>query len=329
MTFKLTIEFEDNRFQIGHFATTKPDPTLRHVTSIALTNAKEWKSSREDQELLIFRATMEKRSSQSEQGVDMDIIEQKQKVVCKVTCDRYAKERLKHEAAVYQNLLKGLWGKGVPEFHGYFDGKCTLTDTSEEDFCCIVLQDCGTHPVKTLSHLKLGKHHVFRRKFARLLADLHKVHGVYHNQILAENLLSLYGEPFLVDFSEAFAEKCYLRVDIDVEGQLLKSCTSVPCSELSIVLREIGWWLERKYIWYGYEYDLCHITSVAYLFERPREQRHCPKNLTNEDVWDKAVVIWKYVHANWARFHPEGGLAPALGDLSYQTYLVGSGDGTA
>ncbi|KAG5654635.1 hypothetical protein H0H81_009883 [Sphagnurus paluster] len=253
MTSKLTIEFDDNFLQIGHFSTTESDTTACLVNTIDLTNAKEWKTSREDQELFIFRADMEKRPSQSEQGVDMDII--RQKVACKITFDQYTIERLKHEAPVYQNLLKGLWGKGIPEFHG--------------------------------------------RKFARLI--LHKVHGVYHNQIVAENVLSLRGEPFLVDFSEGFAEKYHLCVDIDVEA---------------------------KFPWYAYEYDFCDVTSVMYLFERPREESCCPKNLTNEEGWEKAVEIWKYVHAKWARFHPKGGPAPALGDLSYQMYLD-SGDEAA
>ena len=52
----------------------------------------------------------------------------------------------------------------------------------------------------------------------------------------------------------------------------------------------------------------------TYLFGLPRIESN---NIGHQEFWEKAVEIWNYVHANWARFYPKGGPAPVLGELSY------------
>ncbi|KAF5370442.1 hypothetical protein D9615_009762 [Tricholomella constricta] len=237
---------------------------------------------------------------------------------------------MEREAKFYVDHLKATYGNGVPEFYGLYKGECIETDDDDTpttvNCACLVLQRCG-EPLGITNFRELENDRPFRQKLVKLFERLHIQLDIWHRDLYPVDVLNMDGEPFIIDFSDAETHTCELSVALE-EGEVEPLSSLIPCPELSAFLRALEtWWLPIATMWHGglfVEND--KVTSAAYIFKRiSRKGVLKEEGLSDEDIWNEAVVAWKTIRSHWAKYHP-GKKIRTLGITNYEEYLAQKDD---
>ncbi|KAG5641258.1 hypothetical protein DXG03_005652 [Asterophora parasitica] len=218
-------------------------------------------------------------------------------------------DAMKHEADIYNNYLKPLYGQGILEFHGLYQGTLEELSTdntssdSEPSICaCLVLQSRG-NSIRSFSEIDVDFSVALMRLVMHLHDNLKILQGSLH--LAPRNILDVDGRPFIIDFELSKAiHKCAMRMDIfkhrgDPEpvGSQLGGCT-----ELHSLLNKLAWWLPTDFMWYGFLCTYEDIWRPADIFELETHGFFSAR-ASDEERWDKAMEVWGYLEIHWERYH--------------------------
>ncbi|KAF8058192.1 hypothetical protein FPV67DRAFT_1428381 [Lyophyllum atratum] len=115
-------------------------------------------------------------------------------VVLKLALGLESLEDLKREADNYENALNKVQGTIVPQFYGFYEGRCA--SHSRWRVGCLVLEHCGKPVDGKFKDLSMDE----RLDILNVLARLH-AHRMHHSDFSERNVVTQNGEYRLIDFT--------------------------------------------------------------------------------------------------------------------------------